>query len=61
MEQTNAEAVRESILEDRIRTGIRVELGIMVDEGLLEMGVNSDGEAVFWPTEHGARVLGMEP
>lgn len=37
------------------------ELGKMVDEGLLEMGVTESGEAVYWPTDSGCVTLGMDP
>jgi len=32
----------------------------MVDQGLLEMGVDEAGNSLFWPTQRGAKVLGME-
>lgn len=35
------------------------ELLQMVQEGLLDMGVGEDGQAVYWPTERGVVVLGM--
>ena len=54
--QTQAE-----IMEDRTKTIVRAELSALVDEGLLNMGVDADtGESVFWPTDLGCQVLGME-
>lgn len=34
-------------------------LSALVDEGLLEMGVTEDGEAIFWPTSRGIEELEM--
>ena len=50
-----------NIQEDRCLTAIIVELGLLVDQGLLQMGINGLGEAVYWPTEVGQRILGMLP
>lgn len=49
----------ESRKELRENTAIMIELWDMVRSGLLEMGVNSEGESVYWPTTLGCEVLGM--
>ena len=38
-----------------------LELWDMVRTGLLEMGVDEDGEEVYWPTPLGCEVLEMTP
>lgn len=49
------------ISEERINVTIQVELGLLVDQGLLNMSIDPDTEeAVYWPTPLGCRVLGME-
>lgn len=50
----------QEIQEDRLTTTINVELDQLVTEGLLEMGITPDGEALYWPTRRGCQVLGME-
>lgn len=50
------------IRETRIQTTIRVELGLLVDQGLLYMGLDSvTGESVYWATPLGEKVLCMHP
>jgi hypothetical protein len=39
---------------------VKVELHMLVEQGLLHMGVSPDGESIFWPTERGIQELGME-
>jgi hypothetical protein len=39
---------------------VKVELHMLVEQGLLHMGVSPDGESIFWPTERGIPELGME-
>jgi hypothetical protein len=55
----NDKVVRE-ILDDRARATVRGELSELVNEGLLNMGVNDEGETIFWATPLGETVLGME-
>jgi hypothetical protein len=36
------------------------ELLVLVDQGLLHMGVDDAGECVFWPTDLGRDALDMD-
>lgn len=58
MTQTQNESL--GPVPDALCSGIATELGLLVDQGLLNMGVNHHGETVYWPTERGAVELGME-
>lgn len=50
----------ETCAESHENDTINEELSRMVDEGLLNMGVDpGTGEAVFWATPSGAVALGM--
>jgi hypothetical protein len=49
----------QEIEEERLTATINVELGLLVTQGLLEMGITEEGDAVFWPTPKGEQVLGM--
>lgn len=61
MDNASSQGTWHSTVEDiEEETVIGFELSLMVDEGLLEMGVNEAGEAVFWPTAQGCTELGME-
>jgi hypothetical protein len=39
---------------------VKVELHMLVEQGLLNMGVSPDGESIFWATEKGIQELGMD-
>jgi hypothetical protein len=54
-----SERLKREIEEDRLTTTINVELGLLVTQGLLEMGITEEGDAVFWPTPKGEQILGM--
>lgn len=54
------DSVRWVMREDQLNTVIRAELWQLAREGLLEVGCTGDGQAYFWPTPLGCRVLGME-
>jgi hypothetical protein len=54
------ERVMAEIVEDRFTTAMKAELWDLVNQGLLEMGVTEEGEAIFWPTPRGCIELGME-